>query len=1073
MSKKTTFDDNTPVPTVGITVPERRECLDKNFNNETDFKKINVLITNSRSLAPKYKSFLANFEERSIDIAAVTESWLTDGRNLDGDVQDLELGSEVTLIYKNRPARKSTFRRKACGGVVLAFNSRTCSFKERKIAGNTFEIVSAEGFVEGIRRKIVTYAIYIPPQTRADAMRKLCEVIANDISLAATQSNNPLLMMMGDFNRKCFRSAYEHMQGVCELQSGPTRGAERLDLCFTNADQNNCTTEVTPPLESETGTASDHACLVVSVKLRREKNFEWIKVKARKRTQKAVDKFGDDIRAIDWKDLLGDAPASEMVGLLHGRLDSLMDKNFPVRTFKRRSNSHLWMTNGIRARLKNEMKVFRKEGRSVSWRAQKKETRARIEEKKQQFISDTISQAKGDEQAAYYRAVKSLGTPSAPVKWDVKTMFPGEDENAIAKKVVKYFAAVSKEFTPLTPSTTNEGTNFRKLAEHEVAVRIKKAKKPRSGLPGDIFPELLTKYAEDLSVPLTIIYNKVLKTADWPAQWKNEHITVIPKKKKPQGLNECRNISCTNFWSKVLESIMLARLRYEIEDDPAQFGGLKGCGTAHFIAEVWTKIMTELEDPRKAVNLCSIDFSKAFNRMNHEECLEQLSRLGASETSIRIVRSFLTNRKMVVKIGDSDTFMELLSGGSPQGSVLGCYLYCATTQQLGPDLMNRTASSLGSLPRSPTGIAELQEIAASPETDVSGQQASSPDNRLGLQNLTLTTSTPTTRGQFASFRPDSDGSDDENDPWRLLGHCGPWNRIHDSDHIPAADELSIETDLGRVTAESPVQIIKYIDDSNIIEGIWIEHGTMHITTNKTSCVVVAKRTQDLINRIRDRADEIGMVVNEDKTQSLCITGQHHTEVRTKINVGASIESSDRLTMLGFDFGTAPTLTAHFERIRNSYRKRYWTMIHWKRSGFKGEDLYSLYEVFVRPVIEYCNVVYHPILTTEQAEELEGMQRKIFRLAYGNSSYSGAVREKRVQTLEERREAASDKFVSKAIKTKKFDTWFPRRDDIGIDLRNRRRIAEDDYRTKRAFNSPIAAYRRRANKMIANGVLTLE
>ena len=161
-------------------------------------------------------------------------------------------------------------------------------------------------------------------------------------------------------------------------------------------------------------------------------------------------------------------------------------------------------------------------------------------------------------------------------------------------------------------------------------VRTKKAKKPKSNLPGDLPPDIITVCAPWLSIPLAKIYNKVLSTASWPSVWKQEYITVIPKTRRPETLAECRNIACTSFWSKLLESIMLDKLRSEIPPDPMQFGGLKGCGAPHFLATVWDKALDVLEDPGNAVNICSIDFSKAFNRVSHRECLSQLQALGVA-----------------------------------------------------------------------------------------------------------------------------------------------------------------------------------------------------------------------------------------------------------------------------------------------------------------------------------------------------------------------------------------------------------------------------------------------------------
>jgi hypothetical protein len=44
-------------------------------------------------------------------------------------------------------------------------------------------------------------------------------------------------------------------------------------------------------------------------------------------------------------------------------------------------------------------------------------------------------------------------------------------------------------------------------------------------------------------------------------------VTVIPKKDCPTSLNELRNISLTNLWSKVFEKLILNRIRCEPEDD--------------------------------------------------------------------------------------------------------------------------------------------------------------------------------------------------------------------------------------------------------------------------------------------------------------------------------------------------------------------------------------------------------------------------------------------------------------------------------------------------------------------------
>ena len=793
------------------------------------------------------------------------------------------------------------------------------------------------------------------------------------------------------------------------------------------------------------------------MKVKKDRAFDRIKVRARKRTEKGMANFGEELAKINWDERLNGLSVDNMVRDFHGVMDEMMDSNFPVRTHVRRSNTHPWLTNGLRARLKNERKLFAKQGRSTSWRAKKKETRRRIEEKKVQFVDNSVDRAEKDGPSAFFKAVKNLQAPSAPKKWEIQSLFKGESDDQIAATVAEYFARVSKEFTPLERTEHEIETNFRTLTRHEIEVRISKAKKPSSGIPGDIFPDLLSRYKHLLSWPLYIIYNKILKRATWPKRWKDEHITVIPKKKHPRSLGDCRNISCTNFWSKLLEAVVLHRLRSEIEDDPAQFGGLKGTGAGHFLAEVWSKILTELEMPGRVVNVCSIDFSKAFNRMSHAECLNQLEKLGASPTSVALVRSFLTGRKMKVKIGDSQVHEEDLDGGSPQGSVLGCYLYCVATQQLGPDLQHGPTDSLGTL--------EISDLSGGP---LNGSPHRTPERDQFPPGGLSSTPAPNAGSRMANHAPPEDDSDGED--FVFLRDCNPWNRIEDTVH--ESTDLSLELTVEQERSDTAVQMVKYIDDSNIIEGLWIDRGHHHVSTRKRSCQIRAARTESLVTNIKQRADEIGVVVNEDKTQSLCISGQTHTEVTTYMDIGSRIVSSDSLTLLGFEFGPTPTLNNHLDRLMRIFRRRFWALIHWKRSGFDGDALFRLYRIYIQPIIEYCSTVYHPMLSQEQSELIESCQRKVFELAYGKVSYSGAVREKKIETMRSRRERASDKFVSKAVKNRKFASWFPRRDVIDRNLRHRRPFVEEDTRTRRAFRAPIAAYRRRANDLARDGKITL-
>ena len=78
---------------------------------------------------------------------------------------------------------------------------------------------------------------------------------------------------------------------------------------------------------------------------------------------------------------------------------------------------------------------------------------------------------------------------------------------------------------------------------------------------GDIDRRLVNRYGAMLSGPLHIIFHKAFATQEWPDLWKQETVTLLPKNKSPESLAQLRNISCTPFFSKLLETFILDGLK--------------------------------------------------------------------------------------------------------------------------------------------------------------------------------------------------------------------------------------------------------------------------------------------------------------------------------------------------------------------------------------------------------------------------------------------------------------------------------------------------------------------------------
>ena len=150
--------------------------------------------------------------------------------------------------------------------------------------------------------------------------------------------------------------------------------------------------------------------------------------------------------------------------------------------------------------------------------------------------------------------------------------------------------------------------------------------------------------------------------------------------------DDLRPISLTPFFSKVTEHFVVMWLLEFIGDkiDFRQYGGLKGNSITHYIVEFINFILScQDSSDQTAVMACMVDFSKAFNRQNHNLLVTKLSDMGVPGWLLKVVIAFLEDRKMLVKYKGKQSTIKSMPGEGPKGTVLALLLFIVLINDVG------------------------------------------------------------------------------------------------------------------------------------------------------------------------------------------------------------------------------------------------------------------------------------------------------------------------------------------------------------------------------------------------------
>lgn len=198
--------------------------------------------------------------------------------------------------------------------------------------------------------------------------------------------------------------------------------------------------------------------------------------------------------------------------------------------------------------------------------------------------------------------------------------------------------------------------------------------------PDRVTNKALRNLSDGVIETLTRYYNKCWRAGALPKQWKAARTILIPKPRKPPGIENLRPISLTSCVGKVLEHVLNSRWQRYLEDEGLYTDTMLGFRDTLSTQDAMILIQHDILDasvPTKDNRaVLGLDLQSAFDKVRHSAVLAQVSRLGPGERPYNYIRDFLSHRTAELQAGDLQLpERELGSVGTPQGSVISPMLF--------------------------------------------------------------------------------------------------------------------------------------------------------------------------------------------------------------------------------------------------------------------------------------------------------------------------------------------------------------------------------------------------------------
>ena len=602
------------------------------------------------------------------------------------------------------------------GGLIIYVNKAFCALNDLKVIESLSDNTNFRNgeflFIEISRKKgknIIIGNMYRSPDSKLKP-DDFIDKLENRLDILKRHSNK-LIVLTSDSNidllkydnyvptNRLVDTLTEH--GFFPVISRPTRVTEHSATLIDHIFVNNISAVTKSGII--TIDLSDHLAPFVNILIDRNKldRFEdsqtWRHI-----NDENLDNFKKEITETDWDIIRTIDSANDKYTVFETKYREIYEKHFPhkKKKIKKRKHDKPWILPWLQGACDRKNKLYKTYIKNptpinhANYKRVKKFVTKQIKKAKREYYSNYFRRYSGDCRKQW-QMINELLNRKTKSKIKITKLTDTDsnitNNNEIANKFNNFFCNIAQRLKDENghygdhgrpPESTLDYATRSNIAMSTTECTVDEIE--------NIIKSLKNKATSDLAIqPLKFVSREIapvvrdlvaasLEQGYFPDLLKCAKVIPLHKSGSRTEVTNYRPISLLSCFSKIYEKVMHKRLTQFLGDNKilyeSQYGfrALHSC--EHALLEAQYCLNLALDKKQIAV-LLLIDFSKAFDMVDHNILLNKLDHYGIRGNFLAWFKTYLIGREQYVHVNGTGSEKSVLNYSVPQGSILGPLLF--------------------------------------------------------------------------------------------------------------------------------------------------------------------------------------------------------------------------------------------------------------------------------------------------------------------------------------------------------------------------------------------------------------